>query len=257
MIKRFILALFLIIPSTLLFAGYPYDSVCEIRVDRGGGSATLIAVSDDKALLLTCQHVAERVGDKVKVNWAATGEEGAGAVVAIGEKGLDIALCVVPRPLGLLPVPVTMPSRTKSGPITNIGFPGMTGVLGWQRGEIISISSDELRYDCRPIPGMSGGATLDQYGNVIGVITRYGRSWGLSTSGTDMMYFLRNYAQTHAEAGWVMDAPETTLQLSAAAPAEQVVVPEDWDEFEMYIFWEYLLPPEMFIHIEPGEADEH
>lgn len=110
MLRRLFLSIVLLVSCTAtVIAAYPYDSICEILVESGrgysGGSATLIALSDDQALLLTCQHVAERAGKTVKINWAATGETMTGKVIRVAPNGLDAALIVCPRPEGLRAVP--------------------------------------------------------------------------------------------------------------------------------------------------------
>lgn len=241
--KQFFLALLLILlPCTILQAAYPYDSICEVRIGKSGGSGTLIAVSQRQALILSCQHVTGRVGRTVRVNWSATGEKSNGKVFAVGSGGLDIALIVCPKPTGLQPVPVTIPSWASTKKIINAGFPGLDDRLEWQTGRVIGIDVDELRYSCRPVPGMSGGATLDQNGNLVGVITRYGPRYGISTSGTAMMSFVGKFMKTTKVETWkagiidysdvVPDGPEDAV----------IVTPKDWNKFLDHVFEEYILP---------------
>lgn len=245
MIRSIIFCLVLIVPS-FADAAYPYDSIAEILFDRGdefneynGGSASLIAVSDTEALLLTCSHVAEEVGGEIRVHWAATGEMSVGRVVATGGRQ-DIALCICPRPKGLYPIPLTLAGLYSSGRITNAGFPGLTGTLEWQTGELTAVRDSTIVYDCRPIPGMSGGVTFDQYGNQIGVIIQYGARGGVSSSGPDMFLFVRGYLQEH-KAVWLagflfndsLEGHDSDFQMQDYS---------DYDEFSDYV-WDEITGP--------------
>lgn len=242
--RQLFLVLTFWLSSAVLFAAYPYDSICEIRVKGSGGSATLIAVSEKNALLLTCKHVALRAGNKVKVYWPATGEKSDGRVLKVGRRGFDIAICICPRPKGLLPVPVTGPSRTKSGRVTNAGYPGLDGTLGWQTGKITNISPSQITVTCRPVPGMSGGATFDQRGNLIGIIIKYGRRSGYSTSGTDMLYFVSQFMTSAKTVNvWMVGTRHNTGKIPVALKKTKVVAPADWDEFLVYIWVRYIEPP--------------
>lgn len=241
--KRFVLAVCLLLCSCAgAFAAYPYDSICEIRIGRSGGSGTLIAVSETQALVLSCQHVAERPGMTVRINWAATGEQSEGKVRAIGDNGLDIALVICPRPEGLQPVPVTLPSWVSTKKIINAGFPGLTGTLEWQTGKVLAISTEEIRYSCRPVPGMSGGATLDQNGNLVGIITRYGPRYGLSTSGTDMMNFIARFMKNTEVKTWKAGIIDYAEEAPEGPKETYIDAPEDWYEFNQYIWDHYIRP---------------
>jgi len=241
--KQVSLAIVLLLCSCAgAFAAYPYDSICEIRIGRSGGSGTLIAVSETQALVLTCQHVAERPGMTVRINWAATGEQSEGKVLAIGANRLDIAVVICPRPTGLLPVPVTIPSWVSTKKIINAGFPGLTGTLEWQTGKVVGIDSEEIRYSCRPIPGMSGGATLDQNGNLVGVITRYGPRYGLSTSGTDMMIFVARFMKTTTIKTWKTGIIDYSDVAPDGPEATNIKAPDDWHQFQWFVWEEYTKP---------------
>lgn len=228
-----------------LFAAYPYDSVAEIttphRGGHNGGSCTLIAVSETKALVLSCQHVVLAAGKPVEISWRATGEVTQGTVIAVGANGLDIALCITDRPKDLRPVPLARANKDSSGVITNAGYPGLTGTLEWQQGDIQEIDDDELYYSCRPIPGMSGGATFDKYGNLIGVIVAYTMDGGISTSGADMTAFLQPYVNGKTSA-WVIE-PLIFPDLIVEAPSEtKIDAPQDFRAFEAWVWITYILP---------------
>ena len=259
MLKRFILSIVLLAAScTAALAAYPYDSVAEILVDVGqqyaGGSASLIATTEDQALLLTCQHVVQRVGNTVLINWVATGEEVEGKVVAIGKNGLDVALVVCPRPADLRAIPVSSFKPCKDEQIINIGFPGLQEVLEWQVGTVTSLDETDLRYTCRPITGMSGGATLDVYGNLVGVIQYYNPDGGGSTSGVDMLVFLRDYVRS-AAVKWAADMPEKVKKLGTPTDVPEVGAPESYREFLIYLYQEYQDGPirEFLEYTTPGE----
>jgi len=230
----------LLLPTNLL-AAYPYDSVAEVLVESGnhynGGSATLIAVSGDQALILSCKHVAEEAGRDIEVHWAATGEQSKGKVLLVGEDQ-DIAMCICPRPKGIRPVPVT--SAGVGQYIVNAGFPGLTGTLEWQQGKILTTGVSEMTYTCRPIPGMSGGATFDRYGNQVGVIIAYSLDCGISSAGDDMRSFINHFVQT-SDVTWQF--PALGKELITCGPASQDVnAPEDFAEFLNFLYDRYVGP---------------
>ena len=235
--KKFLLVLALLIPCSTSWAVWPYDSVCEITADAEdgnvGGSATLIAVSETQALILTCKHVVMHVDNHIMVYWAVTGERTIGRVVAVGTG--DIAMCLCPRPKGLRPVPVRMPELSCGQFIVNVGFPDHQGVMEWQTGTTTGVDWNVLEYTCRPIPGMSGGATFDQYGNLVGVIQYYYRNGGGSTSSISMMDFVEQFVKT-AEAAWTVPESQVTVDLESTPPeVNKIDVPEDWPGFQRYI----------------------
>ena len=243
MFKRLLLSLTLLLSTVAVSLGaYPYDSVAEILVQEGnqyaGGSATLIAVTNEQALLLTCSHVAMQVGKGVKINWTATGEQAMGKVIRIAPNGLDAALIICSRPKGLRAIPVAPIDITITETIVNAGYPGVTGTLEWQRGDVQSLDSDTLWYSCRPVPGMSGGATFDQYGNLVGVIQFYTLDGGGSTSGRDLLFFLKRYI-LETQVSWVADFPQYEVLLLAAPEETNVNGPEPFDVFLQFIRDEY------------------
>ncbi len=228
---------------TSAFAAYPYDSVCQIMVKArsgfyNGGSASLVAVSDKQALLLTCGHVCVTSGSEVRILWPGTGEEMVGRVLKVG-KGLDIAICICPRPKGLRPIPVAYPNVITSGVITNAGFPGVTGTLEWQQGKLLGINYSDIYYSCRPIPGMSGGCTFDQYGNQIGVIVAYGRDRGFSTSGKGMANFLADYMINHKVKQWSTGKVQEKEKLPPLPAESMIRAPKDYAEFQKILKEDY------------------
>jgi len=240
--RSFLVVLCLCVSSNV-DAAYPYDSICEIVVSSGsqysGGSATLIAVSKNRALLLTCKHVVLKAGKKVYVHWAATSETSEGRVLRVGKKQ-DIAICIVPRPKGLRPIPIRLPKVGES--IINAGFPGMTGTLEWQTGKILSRSNSEITYNVRPIPGMSGGATFDAFGNQVGIITYYQTfgTGGGSASGVEMIKFIRNFVQyssRHAKkrVNWCLPRLQLTRRITLAPTENEIRAPKLYSEFVDYV----------------------
>jgi hypothetical protein len=219
------------------------------------GSATLIAVSEDQALLLTCQHVVRNKGKKAFVHWAATGETGEGKVVRIGSNGLDVALVVVPRPKGLRAIPVTSANGCVDEYIINAGYPGVTGTLEWQKGKVKYLENHQVIYTCRPISGMSGGATFDKYGNQVGVIQFYRRTGGGSTSGPALMSFLAKFIQDNSKTGWYGPAHQREVDIPDAPASQLITAPAKWNDFLDFIVKEYNAPKEVLLDkdVEPTE----
>lgn len=246
-ITAVVLLLLIAFGAGLACAAYPYDSVAEILVPEGafpngdmryaGGSATLIAVSESQALMLSCKHVCLWPGKPVHLNFSTTKQEIEGRVIAVG-RNQDIAMIICPRPKGLRPVPIARAHMEESGKITNVGYPGITGQLEWQTGLLLETSRFEITYNCRPIPGMSGGATFDQYGNIIGVITHYMklRPMGGSASGPEMIKFIRSVQDHYISKepiAWTTPPAEDTVQLASGPPSQEMFTPTTVDEIEL------------------------
>ncbi len=208
---RYLLTILFLLAPSIATAAYPYDAVCEIDVRRPGSrrstgeSGTIIAVSKTHALVLTCKHVVRSPGRRVKAYWPNVdgGFTSYGRSIDVG-RTQDIAAFICPRPPGVRPVYVRLPRRD-SGPFTNVGFPGAAHSLQWQQGEYKGLSSSEFYFDgASPVPGMSGGATFDRYGNLVGVIIRYGRTSGVSASGREMIQFVDKFRK---KGGWQVGQP--------------------------------------------------
>lgn len=261
--KRFLLVLAIFFSAyTGTFAAYPYDSVCQIAVKAmkgyNCGSASLVAVSEKHALLLSCQHVCGKSGNEVQVLWPATGETCLGRVLKVGARGfdgrhLDIAICICPRPKGLRPIPVAYPNSVTSGTLTNAGFPGCTGTLEWQQGTLNGIDYDQIYYSCRPIPGMSGGVTFDQWGNQVGVVVAYGRQYGFSTSGKAMAHFLADYMINHKVKKWSPGEVQEKVMLEAPPTEDMIRTPKDFEEFKEILAEDYKIIVEPML--EPAAED--
>ncbi len=247
MLRNLLLTIILILPSTGWAAvQYPYSAVCEIAVEENGGynggSATLIAVSDDQALLLTCWHVVVKADNVVHIHWSATGEVSKGRVLKVDSEQ-DIAMVICPRPQGLRPVPVTLPDKQTSGTLTNVGFPGLSGYPEWQQGTIKSLDNQRLYYTCRPVPGMSGGCTFDQWGNQVGVITHYQVDGGISASGVDMITFVGQFVPSSVGVSWDVPVAQTEVPIADVVVHKKNEAPqEEYVDFEDYVWLNHVSP---------------
>lgn len=154
----------------------PYRSLCMIRTSSGQGSGTLIAKGQDgRGVILTCRHVASKIGDDVLVSflWAGGGETCSGAVVRVVKgRGFDTDLAIVlvdQVPAGIEPRRVVRLDKTK-GPWIAAGFRG--GVMRVTH-PILTLLEHPNGLVTVPAPfvgGMSGGALFDKYGNVVAVV---------------------------------------------------------------------------------------
>lgn len=161
---------------------YPYSSIAELVHDnRDGtcdcGSGTLIAVSGDKALILTAAHVAGGKGNTFKVKWRKAGQESNGVCIDIlhhTDFETDAALVLCDRPEGLTPVPMA-PYDKAYGPWTNAGYGyGESKENGngrlWVSYTTESEYKDGVIYgNGLFVGGMSGGACIDSRGYLVGI----------------------------------------------------------------------------------------
>ena len=258
MLYRIFLTLCLaLVPLNGIQAAHPYDSVAEIAVKKGtrfnGGSATLIAVSETQGLLLTCQHVVLTKDREVWIRFR--GElRCKGKVYSLAPNGLDAALVICPRPEGIQPVPVVALDPAVGRTIVNAGYPGDDHVLRWQSGTTTSESDTTLRYNVRPIPGMSGGPTFDEYGNLVAVVQFYNRKGGGSTGGRALRAYLADFIKKNAKVAWGGPANPSETKFELVAEGSMEDAPEEfsdwaawaWDEFRtgpVKNFLEYLKDP--------------
>lgn len=179
-----------------VFAQSPYNAVCTVGIPSVNhyGSGTLIAVSDDYGLVLTCAHVAKKKGLKADLVWTLDGVTSTGTVVAVHTEN-DLAAILCRRPHGIEAVPVRLPDRA-NGPFVNIGHPSYGRTIPhWQVGNYISVSSNRFIYDVKPYPGMSGGGTFDRQGYLCGVVIAYSKltQEGISASGVALGSFVDQF----------------------------------------------------------------
>lgn len=160
--------------------GSQYNAVCQITVGGGQGSGTLIALDGERALVLTCRHVAMTGGAGVKLEWlGAACQRTSGKVITVVPGTTfnnDLALVVSDAPKGLTPVIVAKFDEAN----------GPWRCVGWRGGQMYEAVADEaseadglIKFNSPLIGGQSGGAMLDKNGHLVGVsvgsdMTTYG-----------------------------------------------------------------------------------
>lgn len=175
----------------------PWDAACKVTVNlraglANGGSGTLIGVTQNEALVLTVQHVAERVGQTATCQFGDVKVHG---YVLATHPTADLALILVQRPPGIQPVPVAH-ATSANGPYYMAGYPGYDrDTLRYQRGDYVDQDSDTLVITCRPEKGMSGGPTFDRYGRVVGAVSAYGPRYGYAGDGDALQALVRPYVK--------------------------------------------------------------
>ena len=158
----------------------------EVAEFKPSGSGTGFFITDD-GYIITNQHVA---GEGATVRLVTATGSIAAKVVKV-DKANDVALLKAAGKFTALPV---IPSRgvRLGATATTVGFPN-PGLQGFApklaRGEIASLAGaqDDARHFqiSAPIqPGNSGGALVDERGNVIGVVVaKLSQKAALATSG--------------------------------------------------------------------------
>ena len=158
----------------------------EVAESKPSGSGTGFFITDD-GYIITNQHVA---GEGATVRLVTAAGSIAAKVVKV-DKANDVALLKAAGKFTALPV---IPSRgvRLGATATTVGFPN-PGLQGFApklaRGEIASLAGarDDARHFqiSAPIqPGNSGGALVDERGNVIGVVVaKLSQKAALATSG--------------------------------------------------------------------------
>lgn len=185
---------------------YPYSSIAELVHDNGDhtcdcGSGTLIAVSGDKALVLTAAHVAESVGRKFHVKWRKAGQESEGVVIDILKHTgfeTDAALIICDRPEGLTPVPCA-PFDKSCGPWTNAGYgygenpQKGDGRLWVSTTTEVEVTDNKVYGNGLFVGGMSGGACIDSRGKLVGITNGSTGEFSIITSGPNVWGMVSNH----------------------------------------------------------------
>lgn len=185
----------------------PFRSMAQLKMPRWFGSGTLVAVGGGKGLVLSCRHVAYKVGNEVKLKWVSVGLETTGKVVEViprtggRRRGSswqnDLALVEAYIPAGLKPIPVVK-FDPDNGPWTCLGFRGETAYIAVtnkakKKGDSIVLSA--LFWG-----GESGGAVLDKYGHLVGVIVASdgnNGSTGIAANGEALQAMLEKYGKQY------------------------------------------------------------
>jgi S1-C subfamily serine protease len=150
----------------------------------------------DNGYLLTCFHV---------VNNAASIEVGTtrglfSAELVQSDPDKDVALLKVTGTFSSLPL-ASSNSVELGEPVFTIGFPDPT-LQGWQpkltRGEISSLDGaqddpDEYQISVPVQPGNSGGALMNEHGNVVGIVASQLKAW-VALAATGVLPENVNYA---------------------------------------------------------------
>ena len=172
-------------PRKVLSAG-GYSSSTGILQSRPESSGTGFFITED-GYLITNKHV---LGDGVQVRLVTAAGLISARVVKV-DAANDLALLKAEGKFAALPV-ATSRAVKLGGTVATVGFPNI-GLQGFApkfaRGEIGSLSGpqDDARYFQISVPvqpGNSGGALVDEHGNVVGVVSaKLSAKVALSTSG--------------------------------------------------------------------------
>jgi TPR repeat protein len=172
-------------PVKAIAEGKP-NTTKEVAASKPSGSGTGFFITDD-GYFITNQHVA---GEGATVRLVTAAGSVAAKVVKV-DKANDVALLKAEGKFTALPVITSRGVRLGSTAAT-VGFPNI-GLQGFApklaRGEIASLAGaqDDARHFqiSAPIqPGNSGGALVDERGNVIGVVVaKLSQRAALATSG--------------------------------------------------------------------------
>lgn len=185
------------VPLLCRFTGQsPYTAVCQIRVSGGQGSGTLIAISDDEALVLSCRHVAESVDAAAKFEWlGVTGQITAGRAIAVvpGQTfNNDLSLFVTSIPDGVKPVRIAK-FDPENGPWRCVGY------RDGQMYEAVADEAEEkdglITFNSPWIQGQSGGPCFDKNNCIVGVIVGSDlKTYGVAADGKYLQELIRAHS---------------------------------------------------------------
>lgn len=158
-----LLATLIILIPLVANGAMPYDAICRIDSQTGGGSGVLIQIRDGKGLIVTNAHVVSKSAE----GQATWNKQTRIFKVIKYIPDVDLAFLVVDDP------------PTKAATIgmrdTHIVFSGYPhydrGRLHYQYGNFIEEDLVVCIWFNKPVPGMSGGAVFDRKdGDLCGII---------------------------------------------------------------------------------------
>lgn len=193
---RSIAVLLLLFAASAACAQAPqYRAICEIRLKSWQGSGTLIGVNGNQALVLSCRHVCEQVGNNVTCNWLWAGPQSTpGRVVAVVPgRGFDtdLALVICARPRGVAPMPVTS-FNYANGPWVSAGFRDRS--LRYAYARSAEYDGSLITFPVPYIQGMSGGPCYDRYGRIVAVVVASDmESFGISVDGPRLQALVNQF----------------------------------------------------------------
>lgn len=198
--KQLLAICFAILLAGRVLAEWPYDAVCDVVIplqsgDSAGGSGTLLGVSEQTGLVLTCWHVVEggRM-DSITCTFPATGSRHRGRLIG-SDSAYDLAAIEIENPPEIA-TPVIARARRDEGPFVCAGFPWNGGgrlrttvgdYMGFPQGQgVSSWAPSMLHTRTHVISGYSGGARFNKHGEYVGVISgmtgdspqNMDRTWG-------------------------------------------------------------------------------
>lgn len=174
-----------------------YKAICHIDTGWSEGSGTLVGTRDDgTALVLSCRHVNQKVGQVVTVTWPlAGGQQSAGVVYeVIPGSGFDtdLALVVCQRPAGVAPIGISA-FDPEAGPFVGAGW--RDGNLRVAVSDVAALHGQSIIF--MPVPfidGMSGGCLFNRHGEQVAVVVASDDvSWGKSCDGPLLKALINKY----------------------------------------------------------------
>jgi len=187
---------------------------CRVTVGDGStGSGTLIEVTKDAGLVLTCSHLFDTATAQIVVTFAGGGQFAARLVTR--DRAHDLAALLI-RPPRLAPVAVN--DGEPSGSLRACGF-GPNGQFRFVIGHVVGHATaagaayPSLTMNGAVRPGDSGGGVLNTAGQLVGVV--WGQRDGLTyaTCGRPLREFLNGVRGKHSR---------------GAAPSPAAIPQLDW-----------------------------
>ena len=175
----------------------PYQAICNIRYEGWSGSGVLIATHENgTALVLSCRHVNQKVGDVSTVTWPLAGGQMSAGVVyeVIPGNGFDtdLALVVCQRPVSVNPVKVAT-FDPAAGPFVGAGW--RDNRLRIAVADVAALRGQSLIWMPSPfIGGQSGGCLFNRHGEQVAVVVASDRvTWGVSCDGPLLHALVNKY----------------------------------------------------------------
>lgn len=181
-----------------------YRAICQISMENGQGSGTLIQARPDLdlGLVLSCRHVCEKPGKQLTFEWLwADSQVTYGETVAVVRGNTwdtDMAIAVCKLPHGVKPLKV-VPMNPANFPLVAAGFRDDEMRVSRPNSNAKKLQDSSIYLPFGLIKGMSGGPLLDYDGNIVGVVVASNESsWARCSDGPRLQALVRTFRKIPA-----------------------------------------------------------
>jgi hypothetical protein len=182
------------------WAQWPYTCVADLTNGHSGGSATLVAYSEDgkRARLLSCQHVFDEGVDSPYVRFSGGTKKYYCRVLGMDARAdLSCLECYAPQTEPKIDTPTCVRAACRDDKaVVAVGYPWYgQGKCHYSKGKYLGYSGNDCHFTAPVHSGYSGGALFSEDGAFIGVVCGFGTNYSYAPSGPALINFAAKYVE--------------------------------------------------------------